>query len=180
MNDQYLKIRNSKNYYITAEGYVFKKYGDYNFKFVKPFIHPDTGYYLVTITMSDGKQANRTIHRLVADAFLKKPKDVKKKEINHINGVKSDNSVENLEYVSHTENMKKGWMNGQFNKVSEAVTKKRQSMNGQRSELTETDVKQIRSLRSEGLTNKEVAFIFDLHPNQISRIFNRRSFADVI
>lgn len=45
----------------------------------------------------------KRVHRLVAEAFIPKPDG--KDEIDHINGVKDDNRVSNLRWVSHKENM---------------------------------------------------------------------------
>ena len=44
------------------------------------------------------------VHRLVAEAFLKRGKD--KTEVNHKNGIRSDNKAENLEWVTRSENEK--------------------------------------------------------------------------
>ena len=59
------------------------------------------GYYTVMFKM-DGKPTLRLVHRLVADAFLGPiPEGL---QVNHKNGVKTDNRLENLEIVTNGEN----------------------------------------------------------------------------
>lgn len=57
------------------------------------------------IMCSLGERKNRPtfrVHRLVAEAFIPNPQN--KKEVNHINKIRSDNRVENLEWTSAWEN----------------------------------------------------------------------------
>lgn len=51
------------------------------------------------------------VHRLVANLFLDKPDNPECKYVDHKNGNKHDNQVENLEWVSHSENVKRAHQN---------------------------------------------------------------------
>lgn len=59
------------------------------------------GYERVVL-YKDKKQYNKNVHRLVAGSFIDNPNNLE--SVNHINGIKTDNRAENLEWVTCKEN----------------------------------------------------------------------------
>jgi hypothetical protein len=84
---------------IRADGSV--RVRDFKGRIMKPVTNK-LGYLMIMLT--NGKKKNCSVHRLVAMAFIPKPDF--KKEVNHKNGIKADNRINNLEWVTHSENMK--------------------------------------------------------------------------
>ena len=70
-------------------------------KFRKP--QKDSRGYVVALFYKDKKYYSRWVHRLVAEAFIEKPNHMHNL-VDHINGIRSDNRVENLRWVTPTIN----------------------------------------------------------------------------
>jgi hypothetical protein len=66
-------------------------------------IRPDKDGYLRCTLKKDGKSYHFRVHRLVADAFISNERQLK--IVNHLNGIKTDNRVENLEWCNHSDNV---------------------------------------------------------------------------
>lgn len=85
-------------YKVSNYGEVYSEYLKRNLK------QYDRGNgYLSVMFTKDGKHINRTVHSVVAETFLGKPQ--KGLEIDHIDGDKTNNSIQNLRYITHSKNM---------------------------------------------------------------------------
>lgn len=73
------------------------------------------GYRVIGLS-KDGRVYAKKIHRLVAEAFLDNPEN--KKEVNHKDLDKANNTADNLEWVSHSENQKHAYANGRLNHIA--------------------------------------------------------------
>lgn len=94
---EWRKIKGFEHYSISNKGEVKNASGHT----VKPF--RTNGGYLQIHLFNDGERTKKYIHRLVAETFVKNPK--KLPEVNHKDGDKMNNSVDNLEWCSRTSNL---------------------------------------------------------------------------
>lgn len=69
-----------------------------------------SGYRYAMIQLSNGKQKNCRVHRLVAEHFLPNPDNMK--EVNHKDGNKDNNRADNLEWCTRSHNVKHSFDTG--------------------------------------------------------------------
>jgi len=125
------------------------------------------GYERICL-MKDRIHIHLLVHRLILKAFI--GEDKVRKFCNHINGIKNDNRLSNLEWVTCLENERHS---------IEILGKNMKGENHPAHKLTEEKVKLIRKLRSNGNSYQSIANKFSIGPSTCARICNREKWTHV-
>lgn len=136
---------NKHNSYTKVKGCIIKSF-------------KKKGYPSVSLSIYNTKKTF-SVHRLVADSFILNLEN--KREVNHINGIKTDNRVNNLEWVSSKENIKHAYKMG--------LMKNKFGEKHHGCKLTEDQVIKIKYDLKE-LSHSEIAKMFNVNPSRISSI----------
>ena len=165
------------DYFVSDTGQVKK--GEYRFYRVSPLVgryecvskeklvalnltsHTKPRVYVALETKS-GKQKNFFVHRLVAQSFIENPKN--KSEVNHIDGQPMNNKVDNLEWVSKSENEQHAYSNGLKINLKGSANPS--------SKLTENDVIEIKNRLSNGDSPAEISKDYPVDKMAIYKIKN--------
>lgn len=95
-------IKGYEGYYqVSNKGRIWSVLSQ---RYLKPQ-HDNCGYYRIQLTAKNGKRKTEKVHRLVAINFIDNPDNLP--EVNHINHIRDDNRIENLEWCNHKENCNK-------------------------------------------------------------------------
>lgn len=124
-------------------------------------IHIKKGYETVSL-YKNGSLKTHLVHRLVAKTFLKPVSG--KTDVNHKDGNKLNNYLWNLEWCNDSEN--------------QVHARKLGLQGGERSntaKLTVKEVKEIRKAKSEGATQRGLAYIYGVNEQTISKIINYKT-----
>lgn len=147
----------------------FPKYKVSNFgevvrenRVMTPALNKPRGYYYVSV-QDRNRRKNFILHRLVASLFIPNPEN--KPQINHIDGNKKNNFVDNLEWCTASENGLHAFKTGL-----------RTPVRGEKcgaSKLTEKDVLEIRQMGKDGFMHKDIAKKYGMGVSTITHILLR-------
>lgn len=146
------KVKRIPRNIVNKNGYSLLKE-----MFLTPYVD-DVGYFRIGLKLNS-KTTHRRIHRLIATTFIPNPEN--KPQVNHINGIKTDNRLENLEWVTSLENT---------NHAIKAGLIKRNGENNASSKLIEIQVLDIKERLKKGETGSSIAKIYNVHASTISLI----------
>jgi hypothetical protein len=119
------------------------------------------GYQQYCLYLKSGKNKMISEHRLFAICFLENPEN--KEQVNHKDGVKSNNLISNLEWMTSSENMQHADQTGLRNILGE--------QNG-RAKIKDSEIPLIFELRKSGLFLKDIGKQFGVGKAQICRILH--------
>lgn len=128
------------------------------------------GYLRAGVRSDDGKKGDY-IHRIVAKTWVPNPEG--KAEVNHKNGDKTDNRPENLEWMTHAENI------AHAIKYLGRGTRQLKAEGHPNRKLTVAAVRSIRSLAELGETRASISRSFGVAPITVKLIIERRAWRSV-
>lgn len=159
------EIPNYNGYFATKEGDIYSsKSGELK----KMKTHTRKSYLRVGLS-SHGKRRHKSVHRLVLETY-QPIVDSCDLEVNHLNGVKDDNRLENLEWCTRSENATHAYALGLQCKKGE---------NNGRAKMDVYKVRDIRRRFEEGESVSDMAKEYGLHSCNIRRIVNRETWKNV-
>jgi hypothetical protein len=132
---------------------------------ISPSLHSKTGYQTVSLCI-DAKITTHTIHKLIASAWLPCD-DANRIQINHKNGIKTDNRIDNLEWVNRSENQK------------HAIATGLRTAKGEKNSQSKLTKEQVLDIRASKLRNGEVAKHYNISPATVCDIQKGRSWTHI-
>lgn len=161
---------NGAKYRVSSQGRIMGMRG----KLLKSHLNED-GYAVVTIGIGK-KRTTEAIHRIVARVFIEKPDNNVKYEVNHKDCNRENNCVENLEWVTHQQNVKHSYQN---NREVQYVA--RDGIKNGRATFNDEEVLSIRKLYNEsGYSIADLARLFHSKYSTIGNIVHNQTWKHLL
>lgn len=177
--EQWKDIKGYEGFYQISNLGRVKRLGNlppYKEHFLK-LICNRQGYFYVCLCVENKRQA-KTVHRLVAQAFI--PNSKNKPCVNHIDGKKSNNKAENLEWCTHCENTKHAYKTGLIKLNTKSFIESNRQKSRNRRKCTENQVKEIKKIHFEtGWGSCRIAKLVNLNRAIIENIIRNKNYRDI-
>lgn len=123
----------------------------------------DGAGYLKVALFKDKKRHEAKVHRLVCNAFIKNRDN--RPFVNHKNLIRNDNRLENLEWCTHSENIKHAYNMGSLSGMKGSKHKL--------AKLTNEKILEIRNIKN--MSNAKISKIYNVSSTTIRNIINNKT-----
>jgi len=159
----------SKGYWVTTKGRVYSTKSN---KWLKLFVRAHK--YSCYPEFKVNGEITTAVHRCVAKLFIPQT-EKSRNQVNHIDGNKSNNNVENLEWVTQTENQVHSWETGLREMTEDHRKKLSISNQGKGAKVSEEGVKNMFKLFNSGVDHKELAAQYGLSRAYVSAVLSGKT-----
>jgi len=171
-NELWKPIPTLSPYYASSLGRISKKIP--NKTDLIMWTRVQKGYERLMLTVQPNMRKGFLVHRLVAMAFHGLPA-ADKKEVNHIDGDKQNNTPNNLEWVSRSDNL------NHYYQSLDGIANRPRGIKQWQAKFTDDDVRAIRLMAKQGNTAKQISAYLhkNVTPNNVCNILARRTYKSV-
>lgn len=178
-NEQWKDIEGYEGFYQISNFGRVRRLADvfpYKQHFLKAIPNRD-GYLYVCLSIKS-KHKVKTIHRLVAQSFI--PNSDNKPCVNHIDGNKTNNIAENLEWCTYSENTTHAYKTRLINLSTDKFIESNRAKSKARRKCTEEQVKEIKKIHLEtGWGSYRIAQIVKLNRAIVENIIRNRNYKEI-
>ena len=153
-----IRCKEDGRYFVSSTGVILDTY---KWKVCKTRLDRD-GYERVILNVN-GKCMEYPVHRIGANNFIENKEN--KPQVNHLNYIRHDNNVSNLEWVTPNENMQHAAINPSKVRSSHITSNK----------ISEEEALLVISKKGKGITGKELANEIGCSPDIIYKIWQGKT-----
>lgn len=152
---EYYPVWISEQYLVFPDGRIWS---EINQRFLNPSISKLSGYYIFSRNVTKIVGGSSTLHRILAHCF--KGGIPEGMVIDHLDGNKLNNELDNIEIITHAENTKRAYEKG--------LAKGKKGHENSGAKLSEEEAIKVFECLQKGWCNDAIAKLVKLHPRYIS------------